>query len=117
MTLFSIDDYPVMMVNKQPPVIQEGNEVIVSGNIDNGRLTAYAYKNITTSSEGNKGYIKRFIAGGFLLLLWYYLWFILAPDAGDIVKIASILFFGFAVYFIYRGNKILQAVKNVASTA
>ena len=116
-TLFSIDDYPVMMVNKQPPVIQEGNVVIVSGDIDNGRLTAYAYKNITTSSEGNKGYIKRFIAGSFLLLIWYYLWFILAPDAGDIAKIASTLFFGFAVYFVYIGNKVLQAVKNVASTA
>jgi hypothetical protein len=115
-TLFSIDDYPVMMINKKPPVIQEGDEVILSGEIDNGRLNAYAYKNLTTSSEGDKGYIRRFIASAILLLIWYLLWFIFAPQVGGIAKIISALFFGFGIYYFYVGNKILQAVKNVKST-
>ena len=112
-TLFSIDDMPVMMVNKKPPVIQNGNTVIVSGEIDNGQLIAYAYQNLSTSSKGNKGYVRRFIAFILLMLLGLSLWFFLAEDLGYGLKIISTIFTAFALYYLYIGNKILNAVKHI----
>ena len=112
-TLFSIDDYPVMMVNKRPPVIQEGNDVIVSGESKNGQLKAYAYHNLTTSSKGDKGYKRRFIGTLLFVLIGLYIWFYVPHDFGPIVKIVSAIFFSFGIYYFLMGKKILQAVKNV----
>jgi len=112
-TLFSVDDYPVMMINKKPPVIQEGNEIIVSGESTNGQLKAYAYHNLTTSSKGDKGYKRKFIGSTLFTLMGLYIWFFVPNDFGPILKIISALFFSFAIYYFLMGRKILQAVKNV----
>jgi hypothetical protein len=115
-TLFSIDDYPVMMVNKRPPVIQEGNEVVVSGHTKNGRLNAYAYHNITTSSKGDRGYIRYLLAAFILSLLALYLWYIYGNALGYGIKIASGFFLLFGVFYLNKGINILKAVKNIEMT-
>ncbi len=115
-THFHLNHTPVIVMSQKPLLIQAGDTVVVSGTLDNGALTAYAYKNITTSFSENLGYRKRFFAAVIFLFAGYYFWFILAPDTSETAKIVALLFTGLGFYFLYRGRQILKAVNHVVST-
>ena len=111
--LFKIDNLPIKVISKQPPIIQEGDEVIVSGSVKNGQFVAEAYYNISTSSKGSRGYISKFIGAAILIVLGAFFWFYIPNDLGIITKIIAAFFASIGFYYLYRGLNILQAIKNI----
>lgn len=124
-TSFVLDGFTVIFVSAAPPVINDGDQLIVAGTQEGQVLKAYAYHNLSMHVVGNEGTWKRFMEGlGFFLLMCLFFGlsylFLLGRGANrdttdlivGLVAIAVGLVCTVAtVYYFYHWLKVREAVK------
>lgn len=123
-TLFKIGAMTVVYASDSPPVIGEGDKLVIAGRMKGKVLMAEAYLNQTAGVTGNSG-LRTNLAGAIfgLLMCATALVVILLrllpddPDTGGILRVivgAFGLFFGcFGFYCLYRWLRIRDAVRMV----
>lgn len=124
-TSFVLDGLTVIFVSAAPPVINEGDQLIVAGTQQGQMLKAYAYHNLSMHVVGNEGTWKRLReAVGFFLLMCLcfglsYL-FLLGQGAnrdtsdllvGLVAMAVGLGCTGATCYYFYRWLKVREAVK------
>jgi hypothetical protein len=123
-TLFKIGATTVVYASDSPPVIGEGDRLLVAGRLKGNVLTAEAYLNQTAGVRGNSG-LRTNLAGAIFGLLMCATALVLIllgllPDDPDTRVILRVivgvfgLFFGcFGFYCLYRWLRIRDAVRIV----
>lgn len=124
-TSFVLDGLTVIFVSAAPPVINDGDQLIVAGTQQGQVLKAYAYRNLSMHVIGNEGTWRRMRdALGFFLLVCLcfglsYM-FLLSPGAnrdttdlivGFVAIAVGLACMGATVYYFYRWLKVREAVK------
>lgn len=123
-TLFKIGATTVIYASDSPPVIGEGDRLVVAGRMKGKVLTAEAYLNQTAGVRGNSG-LRTNLAGAIFGLLMCATALVLIllgllPDDPDtrvilrvIVGVFSLFFGCFGFYCLYRWLRIRDAVRVV----
>jgi len=111
--LFQIDQLPIKVIATETPVIQENDDIKVSGVMKNGQLSAYAYHNLSTTSKGDRGYLRKFFGSAMLIIIGICLWFYLGSELGYGIEIVSGFIILLGLYYLNVGKNILQAVKDI----
>jgi len=109
--LFQLGSRAVKVSSSDPIAINEGDEVWVAGVTRRGGFDALAYRNLSTSSEGDQGWLAALILGTMLGLLGLGLfaqsfrgpgWWVLAVIGAILAGVGS--------YFAFRGVRVLAAL-------
>ncbi|MFO1386318.1 MAG: hypothetical protein U1F55_09055 [Chitinivorax sp.] len=88
--------------------------MLVVGTTRNGVFNALAYKNLSTSVEGNEGWVMMLVFGiispiaGISTITTFS-----DPFFGILPTIGGCIFIAIGMYMLFRGNRILQAVKQL----
>jgi hypothetical protein len=110
-TLFELGSRAVRVSSSDPVVINDGDEVRVAGVARSDAFYALAYRNLSTSSEGDQGWLAALILGTMLGVLGLGLfaqsfrggnWWVLAIIGGILAAAGS--------FFAYRGVRVLAAL-------
>jgi hypothetical protein len=109
--LFQLGSRSVRVSSSDPIAIGEGDDVVVAGITRRGAFDALAYRNLSTSTEGDQGWWAAFILGSSLGLLGLGLfaqsfrgprWWVLALIGAILAAVGS--------SFAYRGVRVLAAL-------
>jgi hypothetical protein len=110
-TLFQLGSRAVKVSSSDPVVINEGDEVLVAGVTRGEAFDALAYRNLSTASEGDQGWLAALILGSMLGVLGLGLlaqsfrggnWWVLAIIGAILAAAGS--------YFALRGVRVLAAL-------
>lgn len=117
-SLFKLDGLQVSIRSNEPPVIDDGDAVVVAGDLDKGLLKAYAYKNLTTGVYGNEGLNIMLLFGIIFPIVGIYFF----NEVSDsrvappyLFQGISLVFVFVGVYFLYRSKKVFSALKIIKS--
>ncbi len=126
--IFKIGETTVRFASGTPPVINEGDRVVVAGRIKGRVLHAYAYENETAGVRGDSGLWQNFAWMSFFLLLgaaglgWWPLG-PLVPQLPRLDKayaalaaVAGAAFTAYGLYFLFRWTRIRGAVRLLKGT-
>lgn len=121
--IFQIAGRQIKAKSNEPPMINENDQVIVVGITKKGIFNALAHKNLTTSVEGNEGWILRLRLGAFLPCIGVAA---LSAFAGNsysaysepiflriFPKIIGGVFVVFGIYNLYYGLQVRRAVSEL----
>lgn len=109
--LFQLGARAVKVSSSDPVVINDGDEVLVAGFARRGAFDALAYRNLSTSSEGDQGWLAVLILGSMLGVLGLGLfaqsfrggnWWVLAVIGAILTASGS--------FFASRGVRVLAAL-------
>ena len=109
--LFQLGSHAVRLSSSDPVVINDGDEVLVAGFARRGAFDALAYRNVSTSSEGDQGWLAALILGTMLGVLGLGLfaqsfrggnWWVLAVIGAILTAAGS--------FFASRGVRVLAAL-------
>ncbi|WP_333653447.1 hypothetical protein [Dissulfurispira sp.] len=110
--IFQLDGRTVKVKSSEPPIINEGDNVIVAGNSSGGVFYAFAYRNLTSHTEGNEGYFLMFLFGVIFPVASVMIFSTFSnPFFGILPKIIASVFLLAGLYMLFRGIRVLQAVK------
>lgn len=110
--IFQLDGRTVKAKSSEPPIINDGDNVIVAGSSSGGVFNAFAYRNITSQADGNEGYILMFLFGVIFPVASVMIFGTFSdPFFGIFPKIIGSVFILAGLYMLFRGVRILQAVK------
>jgi uncharacterized BrkB/YihY/UPF0761 family membrane protein len=115
----------IVFVSTAPPLINDGDELIVAGGRQGQVIKAHAYCNLSMHVVGDEGAWRRLAETlGCLLLSCLFFWlcfsFLFVPDkyhtTGDTVigvlaAAAGLAFIVSSFYYFYRWLKVKEAVK------
>jgi hypothetical protein len=115
--LFELDARAVKVSSSEPVLINEGDAVRVAGVSHRGAFEALAYRNLSTSSEGDQGWLAALILGSMLGVLGLGLlaqsfrgghWWALAIIGAILAAAGS--------HFAFRGVRVLAALSVLRRT-
>jgi hypothetical protein len=125
-TSFTLDGLTVMFVSAAPPVINDGDQLIVAGRQQGRVIKAYAYRNLSmhvTGSEGAWKSLGEALGCLFLACVSFWLSFFLFPisnpqDTSDIIVgiiagVAGVVLISASLYYFSRWLKVREAVKRL----
>lgn len=113
-SLFQIDGRQIKASSSEPVTINDGDEVLVVGRTGSGTFNALAYKNLTTSVEGNAGWALAMMLGVVFPIAGIYTIIKFSdPFFGVFPKIIGGIFIAVGVYMIYSGARVLQAINQL----
>ena len=110
-TLFQLGSRAVKVSSSDPVVINDGDDVLVAGIARRDAFDALAYRNLSTSSEGDQGWLAALILGTMLGVLGLGLfaqsfrggnWWVLAIIGAILTATSS--------FFASRGVRVLAAL-------
>lgn len=119
--IFELDGQAVKYTAAEPPILKEGDTVVVAGLVKRGLFEAVAYRNLTTHVAGSAEY-RHFLAGGVGLLLLPFvaagaLLFILTPRersyAMQWLMLAGVVIMATGVLLLREWSKVHRAVKSL----
>lgn len=115
--IFKIGDTTVVFTSGSPPIIGDGDRVIVAGRKRGKMLVALAYVNRTATVRGNSGLWQNLLGAAFMLSLGAFgLALALPPfdlEPRSMLLGAGLLFTGMGLLLLYRWAAIRRAVKLV----
>lgn len=126
-TIFKVGETTVMFTSGSPPVIGDGDQLIVAGTLRGRMLVAEAYINRTAMIRGNSGLWYSLISAAFLLPVGVaaLAWALLEPALPFLPRLelaprlmllaAGLASFVPGLYLLYRWLLIRSAVKSVRS--
>jgi hypothetical protein len=104
---FMLDDIPVQLKMAKSIFIEDGDEVVVSGQYRRGMLSGQAYRNRTRRITGHSPVLPYVIFS--ILFIFIGLGLVASPGSATIGKALLLL----GVWFIHRSNNIMSAVREV----
>lgn len=120
---FQIDGRQIKFESPKPQIINEGDQMLVVGNTQNGIFNALAYKNLTTGFEGYQSWFF-ILFGGVIFLgagvaIISILFFFQTPGVGATIGVVIFgsVFFAFSALLLFWGARTLQAVNELRKEA
>jgi len=116
--LLKVNGRQAMIESDTPPMIEDGEIVVLAGVEQSGAFQALAYMNKSTGVSGDAGLSGSQIstaiglAGGVFALVAFSDSFF-----GVFSKLLALAFFGFGAYHIYEASRISSAVSMVSREA
>lgn len=123
-TIFKIGDTTVMFTSGSPPIIGDGDRLVVAGRLRGRVLICDAYLNRTALIRGDSGLWHNFAAAAFCIAVgavvvgesWFG-WFFPPLRPGDLPNLVflgvGLCFFVIGLFLLYRWARIRRAVKLV----
>lgn len=109
--VFQIEGRQVKAKSGEPLLINEGDSVIAVGSISSGVFNALAYKNLTTLTEGNEGWVMMLVFGVvFPCVAVFAFATFSSPFFGIMPRIVSGAFFAFGMFALFRGGRVMKAI-------
>lgn len=115
--IFKVGETTVLFTSGSPPIIGDGDQIVVAGRRRGKVLLAEAYVNRTAMIRGNSGLWQNLLGAAFTLsaggvgLALVLPPFNLEPEL--MVMGAGLVFIGMGLLLLYRGVVILRAVRLV----
>ena len=113
LALFQLGSRMIRVSSDVPVMIGEGDQVLVVGVPHRGALEALAYRNLSTSAEGDQGWLAALVLGialGVIGLIIVSMSFRPAPSPPVILAVVGAVFVPAGFYFAYRGMRVLAAL-------
>jgi hypothetical protein len=111
-SVFQLNAQPVQVLADSPVMIDEGDTVLVAGQVKNGGFKAFAYQNVTTGVHDSAGWILNvfigslFAIGGLLACVSIF-----GSDWGPVILGLPFLLIG--SYAAHGGFSVLSAIKEL----